>query len=318
MNTRHMIDSELLPVLAMFPLIDFDAVGLDAVREGTQASIAALPRPDLPVTVEEVTIPAGDHGPAMRALLLTPRKIDRPCAAILHIHGGGYVLGNPEISLPSLMNTAVELGCIILSPDYRLAPETRFPGAVEDCHAALGWLHDQAGSLGIDAARIAVMGESAGGGLAAALALLARDRGAYPLAFQLLDAPMIDDRTCVREPHPFTGEFVFNVRANRFGWQALLGAEPGSPDVSPYAAAARATDLAGLPPTFIAVGALDLFVEEDVDYALRLGRAGVPVELHVYPGCFHGFGMAQDAVITKQAVQHKYDALRRALGIAAS
>ncbi len=316
MNTRHLIDPELLPVLDMFPVIDFDAIGLDAVRAGTQASIAAVPRPDLPVTVEEVTIPAGRHGPAMRALLLTPQGVRSP-AAILHIHGGGYVLGNPEISLPNLMSTAFELGCIIVSPDYRLAPETRFPGPVEDCYAALGWLHGRAGPLGIDVGRIAVMGESAGGGLAAALALLARDRGEYRLAFQLLDAPMIDDRTCVREPHPYSGEFVFNVNANRFGWQALLGTEPGGPDVSPYAAAARATDLAGLPPTFIATGALDLFLEEDVDYALRLSRAGVQVELHVYPGCFHGFGIAQEAGIAKEAVRHKYDALRRALGIAA-
>jgi triacylglycerol lipase len=159
------------------------------------------------------------------------------------------------------------------------------------------------------------MGESAGGGLAAALALLARDRGEYRLAFQLLDAPMIDDRTCVREPHPHTGEFIFTASSNRFGWRALLGAKPGGPDVSPYAAAARAIDLADLPPAFIATGALDLFLDEDVDYAMRLTRAAVPVELHVYPGCVHGFGMGRESALAKAATRDKHDALRRALAI---
>lgn len=315
MNSRHLIDPELLPVLDMFPPTDFEAIGLDVVRETMNARIAAMPRPDLPVEVSEVTIPAGAHGPAQRALLFTPGERARPSAAILHLHGGGYVVGTPEISLAGLIGTAFELGCVILSPDYRLAPETIFPGAIEDCYAALGWLHGQAASLGIDRARIAVMGESAGGGLAAALALLARDRGDYRLAFQLLDAPMLDDRTCVREPHPFAGDYIFTASSNRFGWRALLGTEPGGPDVSPYAAAARATDLAGLPPAFIATGALDLFVEEDVDYALRLGRAGVSVELHVYPGCIHGFGMAAMAAVARAAVRDKHDALRRALSI---
>ena len=318
MNTRHLIDPELLPVLDMLPPIDFEAVGLEAVREATQVMTDAMPRPDLPIDVEEVTIPAGVHGPAVRALLIKPWILGRPSAAILHIHGGGFVIGDPEISLPDLMSTAFELGCVILSPDYRLAPEAPFPGPVEDCYAALGWLHGRAASLGIDPARIAVMGESAGGGLAAALALLARDRGEYRLAFQLLDAPMIDDRTCVREPHPHAGQFIFNANSNSFGWRALLGAEPGGSDVSPYAAAARATDLVGLPPAFIATGALDLFLEEDVDYALRLVRAAVPVELHVYPGCIHGFGMAREAAVAKVAIRDKHDALRRVLAIGAA
>jgi hypothetical protein len=164
----------------------------------------------------------------------------------------------------------------------------------------------------VDPTRIAIGGASAGGGLAAALGLLARDRGEVPLAFQLLIYPMLDDRTVTAaEPHPFTGEFVWTPQANYFGWRALLGQEPGSPDVSPYAAAARAESLEGLPPTFISVGTLDLFLEEDLEYARRLIRAGVPTELHVYPGAFHGFDMAESAKVTQTSVRDRLDALVR-------
>jgi triacylglycerol lipase len=171
-----------------------------------------------------------------------------------------------------------------------------------------------AGALGVDPVNIGVMGESAGGGLAAALALLVRDRNELSLAFQHLIYPMIDDRTCIRpDPHPFAGEFVWHAHNNMFGWTALLGVAPGSADISPYAAAARATDLTGLPPTYIAVGALDLFLEENLDYARRLTRAGVPVELHVYPGAFHAFQFATAATVSKTAWLDSQRALERAL-----
>ena len=208
---------------------------------------------------------------------------------------------------------AADLDCVIVSVNYRLAPETIFPGAIEDCYAGLAWTVASADMLGIDAARIGVMGESAGGGLAAALTLLARDRGEHRLAFQHLTYPMIDDRTCVVDPHPHTGQFIWTPHSNRFGWAALLGHEPGSGDVSPYAAAARADDLSGLPPTFISTGALDLFLEEDIDYACRLMRAGVPTELHVYPGAFHGFDIHPTATVATKARRDRIDALRRAL-----
>jgi acetyl esterase/lipase len=159
------------------------------------------------------------------------------------------------------------------------------------------------------------MGESAGGGLAAALALLARDRGEYELAFQHLIYPMIDDRTCIANPNPFTGEFVWTSENNCFGWSALLGAPPGLGPISPYAAPARATDLAGLPPTFISAGALDLFLEENIEYGRRLLRAGVPVEMHVYPGGFHGFDWHPTATIAKAARRDSLAALARALGM---
>jgi triacylglycerol lipase len=235
------------------------------------------------------------------------------------MHGGGYVIGSPAADAPQHQELAAALPCCIVSVDYRLAPETPFPGAVEDCYAALTWLFAHAAVLGIDPLRVGVMGESAGGGLAAALALMARDRGQFSLAFQHLIYPMIDDRTCVvADPHPHVGAFIWTPHNNRFGWSALLGGAPGAAGVSPYAAAARAEDLSGLPPTFISTGALDLFLEEDLEYARRLTRAGVPVELHVYPGAFHAFDYDPSASVAAQARRDSRAALARAMGARAS
>jgi acetyl esterase/lipase len=203
------------------------------------------------------------------------------------------------------------LGCVVVAPDYRLAPETIFPGAVEDCYAALKWLYANAAELGGDRDRIAIGGESAGGGLTAALALLARDRGEVPIIHQQLIYPMLDDRS-PSSTHPYTGEFGWTRERNRFGWAALLGHAPGGPDTSPYAAAARAETLAGLPPTFIGVGSLDLFLEENVAYAMRLTEAGVPVELHVYPGAFHGSDLVSAARLTQKHARDQVEALRAA------
>jgi acetyl esterase/lipase len=236
-----------------------------------------------------------------------------PVPALLHIHGGGYVLGVAEGSGPSSVRTAAEVGCVVVSVDYRLAPETVAPGAVEDCYAALRWLYTEADDLGIDRSRIAAGGESAGGGLAAALALLARDRGEYPLCFQLLIYPMIDDRTVTpASGSPNTGEFVWTRSFNRFGWRSLLGEEPGGAGISAYAAPARADNLADLPPTYISVGALDLFLDENIEYARRLLNAGVPTELHVLPGAYHGFELAPEARVTKLAETERRSALARA------
>jgi acetyl esterase/lipase len=203
----------------------------------------------------------------------------------------------------------------VVSVDYRLAPETRFPGAVEDCYAALAWLVSQAERLGVDRERVAIGGESAGGGHAAALALLVRQRGDIKLCLQMLDSPMLDDRTgSTRDAHPYCGEFVWTPASNRFGWRALLGVEPGGPEVPVEAVPARVADLSGLAPAFILVGALDLFLEEDMEYARRLTRVGVPTELHVIPGAFHGFGAAgEDQPIVRHCLNLRRHALARAL-----
>jgi acetyl esterase/lipase len=205
---------------------------------------------------------------------------------------------------------AAELGVLVAAVDYRLAPEHRFPTALEDCNDALGWL---AARADVDRGRIAIGGASAGGGLAAALALLARERGDVTPAFQLLSYPMLDDRTALRADIDERYLRLWDNRANHFGWRAYLGQEPGGPDVSPLAAPARSEDLAGLPPAWIGVGTLDLFHDEDLAYAARLREAGVACELHVVEGAFHGF----DAVLPKAGVSRHYwdvqiDALRRA------
>ena len=316
MTTRHLVDPELLAALEVMPSRAITADNLAAVRAMRAEMLAAMPPSTVTdVEVREHSIPGPPDVPGVRVLVYIPQSATGSLTGFLHIHGGGYIMGQPEMSDARNRLLAREIGCVVVSVDYRLAPETAFPGAVEDCYAALRWLHAQAGTLGVDADRIAIGGESAGGGLAAALALLARDRGEVPLAFQLLIYPMIDDRTgSTVEPSPMVGEFGWNRGSNWFGWASLLGHEPGGADVSPYAAAARAEDLAGLPPAYIAVGTLDLFLEENIEYARRLMRAGVPTELHVYPGAYHGFqGLAPEARISKAFVGDYFAALKLAI-----
>jgi acetyl esterase/lipase len=257
-------------------------------------------------------VPGPAGAPDVRVLVFQPTGRTEPMPAILHIHGGGYVIGAPEMNEAANRQLAADLGCVIVSVDYRLAPDTPFPGPVEDCYAGLKWLHANAKELGVDPTRIAIQGESAGGGLAAGLALLARDRGEVPVIFQFLLYPMIDDRPAA-EPHPYAGEFIWNLNSNHFGWSAYLGREPGGPDVSPYAAAARAENLAGLPATLIITGALDLFMEENLEYARRLTRAGVPVDLMVYSGAFHGFQVAPDTEISRRFRRDHREAMAAAL-----
>ncbi|WP_298287294.1 alpha/beta hydrolase [Novosphingobium sp.] len=315
MPSRHLIDPELLPVLDMVPALDLSHAALPQIRAALNASLAnreiAIPEG---VTLEERSTRAAE-GHEIALIVSRPTQLAAaPRPAVLHIHGGGYIIGSAALMNGSNMQLARDADCVVVSVDYRLAPETTHPGPVEDCYAALKWLHESASELGIDPERIAVMGESAGGGLAAALALLARDRNEFRIVHQNLIYPMIDDRTCLQaDTHPFTGEFIWTQGANHFGWSALLGHEPGRDGVSPYAAPARAEDLAGLPSTFISVGALDLFLEEDIEYARRLTRAGVPTELHVYPGAFHGFDTAPSARTARQARTTAFAAIYRAL-----
>jgi acetyl esterase/lipase len=319
-GSRRLVAPELLPCLDFLPSFDFNEETLRAVRAGT--AMEPQKRPPLPpeqqaVTCEQRFIPGPPGAPDVRLLVYTPPGKDattmRP--AYLHMHGGGYVVGNPEINDGSNRLIAAELDCVVVSVDYRLAPETRFPGALEDCYAALTWLITQARQLGVDHSRLAIGGESAGGGHAAALAILARSRGAAHICFQLLDSPMLDDRTgSASDPHPYCGKFVWTAASNRFGWQSLLGIEPGTAAVRADAVPARVADLTGLPPAFITVGALDLFLEENLEYARRLVRAGVSTELHVIPGAFHGFGVAGGQSPQVQACMRlRRDALARAL-----
>lgn len=312
MTTRHLVDPELAAILDQIPTPTLTTENLKQIR-----AMSTRPPADLPqfsaISASERFIPGPEGAPDVRVLVYLPTSVQEAVPALLWLHGGGYIMGSADAE--SLMTKSIvsTIGCAAIAVDYRLAPETPYPGPVEDCYAALKWLYTHADELGIDPHRIAVGGSSAGGGLAAALALLARDRGEVPLVFQILLAPMLDDRTCtLTKPHPYTGEFIWTPEANRFGWTSLLGQEPGGPDISPYAAAARAEHLEGLPATFINVGALDLFLEEDLEYARRLMRAGVPTELHVYPGAYHGFRMIADAQVTQTAARDQLEALKRA------
>ncbi len=315
-STRHLVDPEILPILDMFPGITLSSetlaqtrAGFDAMNAQTLANVPEFPD----ISVSERHIPGPQGAPDVRVLVYLPKNVSTPTPALLWIHGGGYVIGNADQADLQTKSIVSATGCAAVAVDYRLAPETPHPGPVEDCYAALKWLHTNASDLNVDTTRIAIGGDSAGGGLTAALALLTRDRDEVPLVFQVLIYPMLDDRTVTRpDPHPYTGEYIWTADSNRFGWTALLGKEPGSADVSPYAAAARAESLTGLAPAFIAVGSLDLFLEEDIEYARRLIRAGVPTELHVYPGAFHGFPMAANAQVAQTFTRDYLSALTRA------
>ena len=249
------------------------------------------------VTRADMLVP-GD--PPVRARVHRAADQDGPRPGILSIHGGGYVLGSCAEDDLLFDRWCTAHGVVGVSVDYRLAPETPYPGPLEDCHLVLAWAYEHRDELGIDGHALGVRGTSAGGGLAAGLALLARDRGEVPVAFQLLECPMLDDRQ-VTPSSRMEGLPVWSRESNRFGWQCYLGALYGTDEVPPYAAAARATDLVGLPPAFLSIGSVDGFRDEVIDYATRLTRAGVPTELHVYAGAPHGYQMAVRSSIARQA-----------------
>src|SRR5262245_38120516 len=262
MSSKHLVDPDLLTMIEQFPGFQFSRDTLPAMREMMQAMrpAATLP-PD--VNVRELRIAGPKGAPDVGIIVTRPKASGTGRPGILHIHGGGYIMGTAAMNALTDVAYATQFGATVVSVEYRLAPETPHPGPVEDCYAALAWMHAQADELAIDRNRIAVTGESAGGGLAAATVLLARDRAQHAVAFQHLVFPMLDDRTVTQsDASPHLGEFVWTRNANLFGWTALLGRAPGGHDVSPYAAPARMTDLSRLPSTFIACGALDLFLEE--------------------------------------------------------
>jgi acetyl esterase/lipase len=255
-----------------------------------------------------------DGAPDVPLLICRPAGVTAPVACLYYIHGGGMIIGDNRTGLPSMLDHAAELELAVVSVDYRLAPETPHPGPVEDCYAGLRWTAAHAAELGIDPARVIVGGGSAGGGLAAAVALLARDRGGPALAGQLLICPMLDDRNETLSSRQMAGLGVWDRAANEVGWTALLGGARGGTDVSPYAAPARAADLSGLPPTFIDVGSAETFRDEDVAYAARIWQAGGSAELHVWPGGFHGFAvMVPGAALSKAAVAAQRNWLSRLL-----
>lgn len=272
-----------------------------------------MPSPRLPagVTVSERVLD-GRGQASVRIIGAANGGAPRP--ALLWIHGGGYVIGRAKQDDGLCARFAEALGVTVVSADYRLAPEHPFPTPIEDCFAAYELLHREAEPLGIDPSRVVIGGQSAGGGLAAALALLIHDRGRPAPRLQLLVYPMLDDRTVFREVDD-RHHRLWDAPSNRLGWSSYLGRAPGAPDVPEHAAPARRGDLRGLPPTWIGVGTCDLFHDEDVAYAERLREAGVPVELERVDGAFHGFDAAlPSAAVSRRFFEAQCAAIARALG----
>lgn len=303
------VDPELRPILEQMPesLLDF-TVGIDVVRKGfaaNRAQVAAL-MPEVPgVDTRDLTVPGYAEGDAdVLVRIYEPVERTTPSGAIYWIHGGGMVVGSYEDSDYVNKLWATRFGCIVVSVEYRLAPEDPYPAPLEDCYAGLRWLSRGADALGVDASRIVVAGGSAGGGLAAGVCLLARDLGEVTPAGQVLMYPMIDDRDANPSHHETTYARVWHRAANQYGWGAYLGELSASDDVPIYAAPARASveQLRGLPPTVIDVGELDAFRDEDIAYAQRLMHAGVPCELLVTPGCFHASENYQPAAASSRRI----------------
>jgi acetyl esterase/lipase len=319
MPTQVFIDPELAVPLQQMPagpagLLDFADMPASRARMAGRRPI--LP-PNEGVAAEDRKVPGPDGAPELTLRIYRAKAAPTSSTrlpAVYWIHGGGMVMGGLDGDNVRLSEFVEQLGCVAVSVDYRLAPENPHPAPVEDCYAGLLWTAAHADELGIDPARIVIGGASAGAGLAAATTLLVRDKGGPAPIFQLLIYPMLDDRNITPSSHEISDVGIWDRATNIGGWRALLGEQAGAADVSPYAAPARATDLTKLPPAYIDVGTADLFRDEDIDYALRLMQAGVPTELHIYPGAFHGFeGFAPGASLTLAARSLRFAALKRAL-----
>jgi triacylglycerol lipase len=316
MSGKHLLEKSLLEFYRNDPaVLNINAENLNQIRPELDKFVAAFyeaqRRDD--VSVESLSIPSAEG--TVRVLLFKPvaAKAGRP--AILHIHSGGFVAGSPEPVIGLCQSFAHELDCVVVSVDYRLAPEHPFPAGLEDCYAALKWLHGTADQLCVNREKIAITGESGGGGLAAQLAFLARDRGEVPIVLQVLTYPMLDNRTGLGlNPGPNAGEFIWPKDSNLFGWQSYLGDNARfQTEAPPYPAVpTRVEKLAGLAPVVIGVGDLDLLARESLLYATQLIEAGVPVELHLYRGVTHGFDVAFGTPSAEAFITARVQAFRRA------
>ncbi|BFM04990.1 alpha/beta hydrolase [Halioxenophilus aromaticivorans] len=316
--SQQLIAQELRPALAQLPSTSLSTRNLpkvrNAIRQATQLQLGNVPAELLEVDCQSIRLPSDFGGPDIPALMYTPKNRGTNLPVALHFHGGGYILGEPGVNDTQNRTLAKTLGCVVVSVAYRLAPEHPYPSALQDGLSALNWLHSNAQCLAIDPSRIALIGESAGAGLAAAIALHSRGSLPHPVKHLLLDAPMLDDRSQhLSVSHPYCGEYSWTAQNNHFAWRAYLAAEPGGESAPEGAVPARETDLSGMPATFLIVGALDLFLNENLVFGNRLIQCGVPVELHVIPGAFHAYGIAgPEAPQVKQTHALKYQALTRA------
>jgi len=296
------MDPELEAFIPLFPEVDLADPA--AARKNLAELAAAVPAPDTTrLDIEDAVVP-GD--PDVPVRIYRPHQAQ---GAIVWLHGGGWVMGDLDTEHTAAARVADASGAVVISVGYRRAPEHRFPAALDDAYAVLTWTAAQAAGLGIDPERVAVGGHSAGGGLAAAAALRARDQHGPPICFQLLNQPALDDRRQTWSHRNFTGTPWMNSEKIATTWRHYLG----SAAATPYAAPARAADLSGLPPAYIATAEFDPLRDEDIDYALRLLQAGVPVELHQWPGTFHGSQAIMSADVSQRQMAEAFGALRRAL-----
>lgn len=311
---KRSYDPELEPWIALLPSLDVSDV--DSARRSLRTMSEQQPPFELPdgITIERRGVPGPDGEPDVPVVIIAPQDVVHGRPAVVYYHGGGFVLGDAETDKALPTQIVAATGAVVVSVDYRLAPECRFPGPVEDSFAALVWTAKNATALGVDPARIAVGGVSAGAGLAAAVALLARDRGGPDICFQMLDIPVLDDRLESPSMQTFLDTPLWSRNSATDSWQHYLGAEADSPNVSPYAAPSRAEDLSGLPPAYVAVCEFDPLRDEGIEYAARLVRSGVPTELHMWPGTFHGSaGAVPASAVSRHMRRELLDALERGL-----
>ena len=307
---KERVHPDLKGLLDAFPPLNLDY--LDAVREGMANSPKAPIAETIDVSNELIDGPDGD---LLRVRIYKKKGETATLPALVWIHGGGYVIGVPEGDDVLCQRFVEEAGCVVVSVDYRLAPEYPYPAPLEDCYTALKWVADNAATLNIDPSRIGIAGASAGGGLTAALALLAKDRG-QNLFFQMPLYPMINDLNDSFSNKEVTGDFIWNYSLNEKGWSMYLGDLKGEDDVPKYAAPARATveDLKGLPYTYTCVGQLDPFRDETLQYVTKLAQAGVDVDFHLYAGAYHGFeSLNPHAEIANNAIQEYVNAVKYGL-----
>lgn len=316
---RPPFDPELIPVLDAIRKITpvFSDENLPTIRRMMVEGVPGMEPVDLTangaVTVEERQVPGPDGAPDITLLILSPAQDRGPKAGIYFTHGGGMVSGDRRTGVEAFLPFVAEGGAVVVSVEYRLAPEHPDPAPLLDCYAGLEWTAKNVAELGIDPERLIVAGTSAGGCLAAGIALLARDRAFPEISHQLLICPMLDDRFETHSSRMLDGEGQWDRNANLYGWNALLGKRRGGPDITHYTAPARAADLSGLPRTYIDVGSVETFRDEILTYARRLSEAGVSVDLHMWGGGFHAFDvLAPHAAVSQASIATREEFIRRA------
>ncbi len=305
------VHPELRAGINKIPQFTFTAWNVGLLR--LLMKLQPVPKAPDDLLIENVSIPTLDNKAKIRLRVYKPRSNYSVTPVLLWIHGGGYIIGNPEMDESRCIRYVRELGIVVVSVDYRLAPKYPFPAPLDDCYSALNWVYSHAAQLNIDPNRIAVGGESAGAGLAASLVQIAVDRQAIKPIFQLLIYPMLDDRTVIRADSTIKTHINWNRDSNRLGWKSYLSNMPGTANLPAYAVPSRRLTLAGLPPAWIGVGTLDLFYQEDIAYAQQLRADGVECEIVEVAGAFHGFDREDLPQVIQDFRKSQAAALKRCL-----